>query len=118
MPWAAAALVTSGSFAAPSSIEYSVCTCRCTNESDVDGVVTGGRAPQGSCVPGRRDPAGDRRGRPAGLFGRGGALGSPPREGLPPGAGRNWLAPGGPHGHTPPPPRPPGAGARPAGGAP
>src|SRR3954470_12506656 len=55
MPCSAAALVTSGSFAAPSSIEYSVCTCRCTNESD-DGVLTGVGAPHGSCVPGRRGP--------------------------------------------------------------
>src|SRR5215218_695589 len=50
MPAAAAAAVTSGSLAAPSSIEYSVCTCRWTNESD--GLLTGGRAPQWSCVPG------------------------------------------------------------------
>src|SRR3954447_1734999 len=40
MPAAAAAAVTSGSLAAPSSIEYSVCTCRCTKESD--GVVLTG----------------------------------------------------------------------------
>src|SRR3954451_8944031 len=52
MPCSAAALVTSGSFAAPSSIEYSVCTCRCAKESD--GLVTGGRAPRWSCVPDRR----------------------------------------------------------------
>src|SRR3954468_16431848 len=53
MPAAAAAAVTSGSFAAPSSIEYSVCTCRCTNESD--GLLTGGGTPQWSCVPGGRE---------------------------------------------------------------
>src|SRR5947209_12691166 len=53
MPCSAAALVTSGSLAAPSSIEYSVCTCRCTNESD-GALLTGGRAPQWSCVPDRR----------------------------------------------------------------
>src|SRR5215218_8733029 len=51
IPWAAAAAVTSGSLAAPSNIEYSVWTCRCANESD--GLLTGGRAPQWSCVPGR-----------------------------------------------------------------
>src|SRR4051794_41754316 len=54
MPCAAAATVTSGSLAAPSSIEYSVWTCRCANES----VLTGGGAPQWSCVPGRRGPRG------------------------------------------------------------
>src|SRR3954465_12504959 len=54
MPCAAAAAVTSGSLAAPSSIEYSVWTCRCANES----VLTGGGAPQWSCVPGRRGPRG------------------------------------------------------------
>src|SRR5690348_10616472 len=48
MPYSAAALVTSGSLAAPSSIEYSVCTWRWANES---AVLTGGRAPQWSCVP-------------------------------------------------------------------
>src|SRR3954451_14094902 len=53
MPAAAAAAVTSGSFAAPSSIEYSVCTCRWTNESD--GLLTGGGTPQWSCVPGGRE---------------------------------------------------------------
>src|SRR3954449_6050068 len=52
IPCSAAALVTSGSFAAPSSIEYSVCTCRCAKESD--GLLTGGRAPRWSCVPDRR----------------------------------------------------------------
>src|SRR3954447_10179128 len=63
MPWAAAAAVTSGSLAAPSSIEYSVWTCRCANESDE--LFTGGGTPQWSCVPGREGaPAGDRRGRP------------------------------------------------------
>src|SRR3712207_9563422 len=68
----AAALVTSGSLAAPSSIEYSVCTCRCTNESD-DGVLTGLGAPHGSCVPGRRGsggrPAGGTRGGTGGGWG-------------------------------------------------
>src|SRR3954465_13720834 len=59
MPCSAAALVTSGSLAAPSSIEYSVCTCRCAKESDpaVRGdaaLLTGGRAPRWSCVPDRR----------------------------------------------------------------
>src|SRR6476469_4567176 len=53
MPAAAAAAVTSGSFAAPSSIEYSVCTCRWTNESD--GLLTGGGTPQSSCVPDGRE---------------------------------------------------------------
>src|SRR4029450_184900 len=68
MPWAAAAAVTSGSFAAPSSIEYSVCTWRCANESDPADrgvLLTGGGAPQGSW--GR-----DRRGRPAVRQGRSG----------------------------------------------
>src|SRR3954454_10423549 len=51
IPCSAAAFVTSGSLAAPSSIEYSVCTCRWTNES---ALVTGGRAPRWSCVPDRR----------------------------------------------------------------
>src|SRR3982751_666132 len=55
MPWAAAAAVTSGSLAAPSSIEYSVWTCRCAIESVL---LTGGGAPQWSCVPGRRGPRG------------------------------------------------------------
>src|SRR5438445_13265792 len=59
MPCSAAARVTSGSFAAPSSIEYSVCTCRCTKESFPGleagvALLTGGRAPRWSCVPGRR----------------------------------------------------------------
>src|SRR6476619_6354274 len=63
MPCAAAAAVTSGSLAAPSSIEYSVWTWRCANESDE--LLTGGGTPQWSCVPGREGaPAGDRRGRP------------------------------------------------------
>src|SRR4051812_22821932 len=53
MPCSAAALVTSGSLAAPSSIEYSVCTCRCAKESE-GALLTGGRAPQWSCVPDRR----------------------------------------------------------------
>src|SRR3954470_23887041 len=53
MPCSAAALVTSGSLAAPSSIEYSVCTCRCAKESD-GALLTGGRAPRWSCVPDRR----------------------------------------------------------------
>src|SRR3954447_16390111 len=65
MPCSAAALVTSGSFAAPSSIEYSVCTCRCTKESDEPGLLTGGRTPQWSCVPDR----GRSGGRPAGKTG-------------------------------------------------
>src|SRR5438309_7762460 len=68
MPCSAAALVTSGSFAAPSSIEYSVCTCRCTNESDAGRPVlllTGGRAPQRSYVP----AGGGSGGRPAGKTG-------------------------------------------------
>src|SRR3954447_25867107 len=52
IPCSAAALVTSGSFAAPSSIEYSVCTCRCAKESDE--LLTDGRAPRWSCVPDRR----------------------------------------------------------------
>src|SRR3954466_955445 len=69
MPAAAAAAVTSGSLAAPSSIEYSVCTCRCTKESD--GVVlTGGGAPQWSRLPATGEAAGDRRGRPAVRTGR------------------------------------------------
>src|SRR3954454_17732440 len=48
MPSAAAALVTSPSLAAPSSIEYSVCTCRCTKFSEA-GVLTVRGAPHGSC---------------------------------------------------------------------
>src|SRR4051794_41817829 len=102
MPCAAAALVTSGSLAAPSSIEYSVCTCRCTNESDGDGVLTGGPAPQRACVPGRRDPAGDRRGRTGGVWGGGGGGGPrlPPGAGVPPGVTER--------GSPPPPPGPPG----------
>src|SRR3954471_17041211 len=61
MPAAAAAAVTSGSLAAPSSIEYSVCTCRCTNESD--GVLTGTWC-SSVVVRARRKgtPTGDRRG--------------------------------------------------------
>src|SRR4029453_8744440 len=52
MPCSAAAFVTSGSLAAPSSIEYSVWTCRCANESVL---LTGDGAPQWSCVPDRRE---------------------------------------------------------------
>src|SRR4051794_27734628 len=48
MPSAAAALVTSPSLAAPSSIEYSVCTCRCTKFPEA-GVLTLRGAPHGSC---------------------------------------------------------------------
>src|SRR3712207_9391764 len=64
MPWAAAAAVTSGSLAAPSSIEYSVWTCRWAKES----LLTDGRAPRWSCVPGRQGlrratGGGDRRAR-------------------------------------------------------
>src|SRR3712207_9106095 len=76
----AAALVTSGSLAAPSSIEYSVCTCRCTNESD-DGVLTFVGAPHGSCVPGRRGSGGRPAGKTGGaeweggVWGEGGGLG-------------------------------------------
>src|SRR3954466_7156207 len=62
MPWGAAAAVPSGSLAAPSSIEYSVWTCRCANES----VLTGGGAPQWSYVPGRRGPRGPDDGRATG----------------------------------------------------
>src|SRR3978361_1146344 len=75
MPWAAAAFVTSGSLAAPSSIEYAGCTCRCAKESDaVDRelavVLTGVRCssvvvrarPTGSCA---QEPAG----RPVGKTG-------------------------------------------------
>src|SRR6201747_1113212 len=75
MPSSAAALVTSPSLAAPSSIEYSVCTCRCTKFSAADdrgaGLLTVRGAPHGSCsrLPtrggqGRRVVLGDRRGRP------------------------------------------------------
>src|SRR3712207_9195499 len=91
----AAALVTSGSLAAPSSIEYSVCTCRCTNESD-DGVLTFVGAPHGSCVPGRRGSGG----RPAGETRRsrgpaGGAGGAPclHQRGLLRGGGRDGARP-------------------------
>src|SRR4051794_22305012 len=66
MPCSAAALVTSGSFAAPSSIEYSVWTCRCTNES-VDGVLLTVAACSSQVV--RARPSGIRRGRPAGKTG-------------------------------------------------
>src|SRR3954464_10927847 len=76
MPCAAAAAVTSGSLAAPSSIEYSVWTWRCANESDE--LLTGGGTPQWSCVPGREGaPAGDRRGRPVCEAPSGGGSGSP-----------------------------------------
>src|SRR4051794_23331030 len=69
MPAAAAAAVTSGSFAAPSSIEYSVWTCRCTNESE--GVLlTGGAAPQGRACPAGRNSTG----RPAGKTRSGGSI--------------------------------------------
>src|SRR5215213_7029717 len=66
MPWAAAAAVTSGSFAAPSSIEYSVWTCRCAKESE-DGVLLTGGLCSSVVVPARpaEAPAGDRWGRPA-----------------------------------------------------
>src|SRR3954454_11819508 len=67
MPWAAAAAVTSGSLAAPSSIEYSVWTCRCANEDSADrglaGLLTG---TCGSSVVVRARPAGTPDGRPAG----------------------------------------------------
>src|ERR687890_1499280 len=82
IPCSAAALVTSGSLAAPSSIEYSVCTCRCTNESD-DGVLTGLGAPHGSCVPGRRGSGGRPAGKTGGGVGPGGGGGGihPPTPG-------------------------------------
>src|SRR5215212_10774485 len=66
MPWAAAAAVTSGSLAAPSSIEYSVWTCRCAKESE-DGVLLTGGLCSSVVVPARpaEAPAGDRWGRPA-----------------------------------------------------
>src|SRR4051812_49970683 len=66
MPWAAAAAVTSPSLAAPSSIEYSVCTCRCTKDSadDVPLLLTG--AVLLRVVPARRGDAG---GRPVGKTG-------------------------------------------------
>src|SRR3954468_23388352 len=72
MPCSAAALVTSGSLAAPSSIEYSVWTCRWANESDV--LLTGGGAPQWSVrawpegTPGVGEKPGDRWGRPVGCW--------------------------------------------------
>src|SRR4051812_50217098 len=95
MPAAAAAAVTSGSFAAPSSIEYSVCTCRWANESD--GLLTGGRTPQWSCVPGGRELH-----RATG--GGDPVRGIDPRifEGLHRGADRTCLAPRGPIGHIRP----------------
>src|SRR3954465_15146112 len=82
MPWAAAAAVTSPSLAAPSSIEYSVCTCRCTKDSadDVPVLLTGTVLLRG--VPARRGDAG---GRPVGKTGgaRAGVDGSPgPRRAL------------------------------------
>src|SRR5688500_16225725 len=75
MPCAAAAAVTSGSFAAPSSIEYSVWTCRCTNESDsadreLTVLLTGGAAPQGRACPAGRNSSG----RPAGKTRSGGSI--------------------------------------------
>src|SRR4051794_41848355 len=103
MPCAAAATVTSGSLAAPSSIEYSVWTCRCANES----VLTGGGAPQWSCVPGRRGP----RGRDDGQ-----ATGGGDRQGCVPrgrrGGGGFVVSLGGPRAGAPlpPPPRGPSPG--------
>ena len=41
-PASAAACVIAPIFAAPSSIEYSLCTCRCTKESDATRRVYGG----------------------------------------------------------------------------
>src|SRR6476661_7426031 len=94
MPCSAAALVTSGSLAAPSSIEYSVCTCRCTNESD--GLLTSTPRRRSSCpfagllgwlvrsqarsrvavlLSGRACPAdGNSIGRPAGKTRSGGSI--------------------------------------------
>src|SRR3954447_17780069 len=67
MPCAAAAAVTSGSLAAPSSIEYSVWTCRWANESVL---LTGVRY---SSVVVRAQPSGpwdqDDGRRPAGKTG-------------------------------------------------
>src|SRR4051812_4690387 len=67
MPCAAAAAVTSGSLAAPSSIEYSVWTCRWANES----VLLTGTC--GSSVVVRAEPSGpwnqDDGRRPAGETG-------------------------------------------------
>src|SRR5918998_5465577 len=104
MPCSAAAFVTSGSLAAPSSIEYSVWTCRCAKESDE--LVTGGRAPQWSCVPGRqglrRATGGeDRRASPPE---RRLGFDPDPRTGscLRRGSDRTCLIPGGPIGHMRP----------------
>src|SRR5215218_2529892 len=82
MPWAAAAAVTSPSLAAPSSIEYSVCTCRCTKFSadDVALLLTGTVLLR--VVPARRGDAG---GRPVGKTG-GARAGVDGPSGLHPGA--------------------------------
>src|SRR5215217_1797643 len=82
MPWAAAAAVTSPSLAAPSSIEYSVCTCRCTKDSAVDVPLLLTGTVLLRVVPARRGDAG---GRPVGKTGdaRAGVGGEP---GLHPGA--------------------------------
>src|SRR5215218_1379144 len=82
MPWAAAAAVTSPSLAAPSSIEYSVCTCRCTKFSadDVPLLLTGTVLLR--VVPARRGDAG---GRPVGKTG-GARAGVDGPSGLHPGA--------------------------------
>src|SRR5215203_5198392 len=100
MPCSAAAAVTSGSLAAPSSIEYSVCTCRCANESVL---LTGGGAPQWSCVPrpgcsGRR-PVGKTGGRSGGCVSRVAGVRCPDprtRRGLLRGSDRTCLVTGGP----------------------
>src|SRR3954447_5476253 len=82
MPWAAAAAVTSPSLAAPSSIEYSVCTCRCTKDSadDVPLLLTGTVLLR--VVPARRGDAG---GRPVGKTG-GARAGTDSPPGTAPGA--------------------------------
>ncbi|WP_455132990.1 hypothetical protein [Microbacterium aurum] len=47
IPYSAAAFVIAPIFAAPSSIEYSLCTCRCTKESDATDRVYGGATDTG-----------------------------------------------------------------------
>src|SRR5687767_12393041 len=88
MPCAAAAAVTSGSFAAPSSIEYSVCTCRCTNDSLLAGLLTW--AVLLRVVPARRGDAGR---RPVGKTGGARAgLDGPADAGGPPAGAVSILA--------------------------
>ena len=58
MPSSAVRSNKSSSRAAPSSMEYSVCTCRCTKESWDPGSTSGSGAPSGACERAGRSACG------------------------------------------------------------